>query len=415
MKKRLFFAIVFAGSSLVASQTLPMVSDVKVSQPGGVGSVTVDYKLTDGPAIVTVDFLTNGVSIGHQNFSRISGDVNKVISKRDCSVRWKPVETWPVENAKLQNVTAVVTAWPTNSPPQYMVVDLRRANTVYWYPCAEAVPFGVTDERYKTDYLVCRRIPAAGCSYSMLTGTSDSRHVHTVSFTNDFYMGIYEITQKQYELISPGTHTSEFNGYEDSPVRPMTNVGFYWGLRSNEDYFWPVDGHKVSGNRYLGKLRAHTGIEFDLPTEAQWEYACRAGTGSAYNDGSEEDSQGTGNATALDELGWFNGNSTNDNVAQTHPVGLKKPNRWGLYDMHGNVWEWCLDWFNYSYLPDAIEPEGVAKSDAYNKQRILRGGAFDKSSANCTSFKRWYHSHNVDSGARNYIGFRVIAPASLKW
>ena len=145
----------------------------------------------------------------------------------------------------------------------------------------------------------------------------------------------------------------------------------------------------------MGKLRSMTGInEFDLPTEAQWEYACKAGTTTYYNDGIDgsADSQ-------LDVLGWYNGSVPTPTAAQA--VGGKLPNAWGLYDMHGNVWEWCLDW--YASSPEiGIDPEGaVSGSD-----RMLRGGSWPNPASYCRSAIRF---SRAPSFRRNRIGFLLVS------
>ena len=141
-------------------------------------------------------------------------------------------------------------------------------------------------------------------------------------------------------------------------------------------------------NKLYGKLRAKTGIDFDLPTEAQWEYACRAGSSGDWGllaDGS----MGT-----LDAMGWYEGNSS----SQTHTVGTKTPNAWGLYDMHGNVWEWCLDWYSSSGY-SGTDPVGATSGN----YRVQRGGS-------------WYGNGSCGSSFPNYyplaIGTPILGSAS---
>ncbi|MBO7108149.1 MAG: formylglycine-generating enzyme family protein, partial [Verrucomicrobia bacterium] len=133
-------------------------------------------------------------------------------------------------------------------------------------------------------------------------------------------------------------------------------------------------------------------------TEAQWEYVCRAGTTTSLNSG--KDLSDRYECPEMDEVGWYWFNSGN----KTHPVGQKKPNKWGIYDMHGNVWEWCLDWYG-SYPSSAVtDPKGPATGS----DRVLRGGSWDCGANGCRSANRF--DRNPDFG--NYIdGFRVaLAP-----
>ena len=127
-----------------------------------------------------------------------------------------------------------------------------------------------------------------------------------------------------------------------------------------------------------------------LPTEAEWEYACRAGTTGAYG--------GSGN---LDEMGWYDGNSGD----KTHPVGQKKPNAWGLCDMHGNVWEWCSDWFGDYPSGSVTDPTGPS-SGSY---RVLRGGSWRSVAWGCRSAYRCY-GYDPD-GRFNSIGLRLLCSA----
>lgn len=141
---------------------------------------------------------------------------------------------------------------------------------------------------------------------------------------------------------------------------------------------------------FCEELQAMTGKAFRLPSEAEWEYACRAGTTGDY-------------AGELDAMAWYDDNSEN----KPHPVGQKNPNAFGLYDMHGNVWEWCEDIWHL--LLNTIPTDGSARVAPGNlKRRILRGGAWCHNGENCRSALR----NNYASDARNTsIGFRVVVAA----
>jgi formylglycine-generating enzyme required for sulfatase activity len=153
-------------------------------------------------------------------------------------------------------------------------------------------------------------------------------------------MGIHEVTQAQWKALM-GNSPSSFQG-DDLPVEQVS-----W-----EDC-----------QKFLAKLtgKVGQGLTCRLPTEAEWEYACRAGSQGEYCFGDDERSLG--------EYAWYFANSE----GKTHPVGQKKPNAWGLYDMHGNVWEWCADWYGDCYSPSAAtDPKGPASGMA----RVLRGGSW---------------------------------------
>jgi formylglycine-generating enzyme required for sulfatase activity len=163
------------------------------------------------------------------------------------------------------------------------------------------------------------------------------RPPHKVTITKPFYLGKHEVTQEQWEAVM-GSNPSHFKG----PKRPIENVSW----NDCQDF--------------LAKLKQKAaGYDVDLPTEAQWEYACRAGSTGRYCYGDE--------AKAMDEYAW----DSTDAKSETHPVGEKKPNAWGLYDIHGNVAEWCKD-FYYPYTAEAAsDPLGTSGTS-----RVWRGGNF---------------------------------------
>ena len=152
---------------------------------------------------------------------------------------------------------------------------------------------------------------------------------------------------------------------------------------------WPSSS-AVDASSFLGKLRARTGLDFDLPTEAQWEYACRAGTTTTYSYGD----------SANRSYMWYSSNSS----SKSHEVGTKSPNPWGLYDMHGNVWEWCLDWYASS-LTGGTDPKGSSSGSC----RVIRGGGWSYDAYNCTSSSRNYCD---PSGKGSIYGFRLVRTLS---
>jgi serine/threonine protein kinase/formylglycine-generating enzyme required for sulfatase activity len=195
--------------------------------------------------------------------------------------------------------------------------------------------------------------------------------LHRVTLAQGFWMGKYEVTQKQYETIM-GNKPSRFKDVgPDSPVEQVT-----W------DEAMSFCQKLTLAERSSGKLPR--GYEYRLPTEAQWEYACRSGEQGAY-------------AGDLDQMGWYAVNSGN----KIHPVGQMSPNAWGLFDMHGNVWEWCLDWFG-DYAAGALtDPTGPSSGS----ERVARGGAWSSRALYCRSSNR----SGIAPGTRDAIlGFRVV-------
>ena len=197
------------------------------------------------------------------------------------------------------------------------------------------------------------------------TNADDEQPVHQVTIGAPFYLGKYEVTQRQWVALM-GSNPSEFRG-ADHPVEQVS-----W-----ED-----------AQEFIRKLNAlGDGFEYRLPTEAEWEYACRAGTTGDF-------------AGDLDALAWYDNNSKGG----THPVGQKQPNKFGLYDMHGNVWEWCADMSPETY--QGAPRDGSAWLNAGSQKRILRGGSWDHNSDHARSaYRHWFSSNHHTHG----IGFRVVA------
>jgi len=213
----------------------------------------------------------------------------------------------------------------------------------------------------------------------------DERPRHQVT-VRSFYMGKYEVTQKEYEEII-GTNPSYFKG-ENLPVERVRwfDAVIYCNRRSQREGLTPAYTISGSGNnRTVTWNRDANG--YRLPTEAEWEYACRAGTTTAFNTGEN----------ASDETGWYHKNSRR----RTQPVGQKPANAWGLHDMHGNVWEWCWDWSLRSYTNNAQTDPVHNEVTGY---RIRRGGCWSNSDRSIRSAFR--------NAARPYfenseIGFRI--------
>ncbi len=147
------------------------------------------------------------------------------------------------------------------------------------------------------------------------------------------------------------------------------------------------------------------GYTFDLPTEAQWEYACRAETSTSLNSGKNITTAADAECKKLNEVGWYGKNS--DDTA--HPVGQKKPNRWGIYDMHGNVNEWCNDWYGDDYDNDNLGQEGYISNDPKGPKtgtlRVVKGGDYYTVVAYCRSARRF--GLDPTTNDNQYLGFRV--------
>jgi formylglycine-generating enzyme required for sulfatase activity len=237
-------------------------------------------------------------------------------------------------------------------------------------------------------------------------GSQPNETRHQVTLTKAFYIGVFEVTQKQWERVT-GNWPSYFNNPRYRDERPVEHVSYNAIRGAGEGSKWPAT-NSVDEASFMGRLRDKTGKAFDLPTEAQWECACRAGTTTALNSGKELTS--TENCPNVDEVGRYKGNAgdaapNGDTDVGTAKVGSKsyKHNRWGLYDMHGNVWEWCLDW--HGIYPDTeSDPRGATSGS----DRLFRGGSWLLCGYYCRSAHRYTFlpsNHNYD------IGFRIALPA----
>ena len=217
-------------------------------------------------------------------------------------------------------------------------------------------------------------------------GRRDFEPQHRVRLTQPFWIGRFPVTQTEYEAVMR-ENPSMFSG-ERRPVEMVDwNQAMTFCAKLTESFVFAVSERFV----------------FRLPTDAEWEYACRAGTTSAFNDGSDC-TKPWGKDPALTRLGWFDRNSG----GKTHPVGEKKPNAWGLHDMHGNVSEWCLDgWREYTwreYTGEAqINPLGPIDEYACC---VSRGGSWSSPA----SFSRAACRFEARPGFRsNHLGFRLAA------
>jgi len=208
-------------------------------------------------------------------------------------------------------------------------------------------------------------IPAGRFQMGSTKGDSDEKTMQMVTLSS-FALMTMEVTQAQWQAVMGG-NPAHFKG-ADLPVEMVS-----W-----EDT-----------QEFLRKLNQRDpGKGYRLPTEAEWEYACRAGSSTAFCFGDDE--------ARLGSFAWYGDNSGN----QTHPVGKKRANAWGLYDMHGNVWEWCQDWYGAFSSGSVKDPQGVSSGSG----RVVRGGGWDDFAERCRSANRDFY---VSSYRYDYLGFRV--------
>ena len=412
--KRLSLATLFA-LPVLAFAAAPQISDVAFGQiTPGKRTVTVSYLLTGAPAVVTMDVQTNGVSIGAANIRCISGDVNRAVlpdAQNLKTILWDAERSWPDQQIKDNSVTVKLTAWSLDSPPPYMLVDLSGTNGISYHASTNDLPFGpLESDVYRTDYMLLRRIDAAGVvwtmGYTQSNGSGYNGNAgHDTMLTNNYYIGLFEVTQGQWKKIA-GSYPSTGYTASDRDLHPVENVS-YNDMRGAGVY-WPS---MPAADSWIGKMCAAAGVAsgtFDLPSEAQWEYAARANHyGSRLGDGTWHAD------TNLVHLAVYTVNAG----GHTAPVGSRKPNGFGLYDMAGNVWEWCLDWkwedgrtaTNYYGEVCTEQPTG-----SNSKQHVVRGGCYYSNTSDMHPARRG--AADYDNRLQGSRGFRVVhvirAPAA---
>jgi formylglycine-generating enzyme required for sulfatase activity len=217
---------------------------------------------------------------------------------------------------------------------------------------------------------------------SFMMGSNDgyeNQKIHKVNLKG-FHIGKYPITQTQYQAVM-GENYSYFSNAENASLYQE------WGNHPVDSVTW------LKAVEFCQKLSLQTGKNYKLPSEAQWEYACRAGSTGKWCFGNDE--------KQLKDYAWYQDNSEH----QTHPVGQKKPNQWGLYDMHGNVWEWCE---HYDYEQTLISLlANILQNTESDTENLLRGGSWYTYSLNCSSASRTYYDVYSDENVDGF-GFRVV-------
>ena len=447
-KRTLFGTTLAIAASATLHAAVPEVTGVTMVQDS-TRLVTITYTLADASAVVTVDIQTNATgntwaSIGGEAIWNATGDVWKRVETGSHTITWRPDLSWPDHKIADGGARAVVTAWALDNTPDYMVVDVSAAaqpNAQTYYPSADFVPGGVlSNTNYRIGMILMRKIMAKDVTWMMGSTTLETMRnatceaTHQVTLTNNYYIGVFPVTQAQWGLIQTANPApSYFNNTTDRAMRPVEQA-CYNEIRNaansttaNTAYDWPADPNPSS---FLGKLRTKTGLDFDLPSEAQWEFAARAGNGDTkWGDGS-----GILNSNAdtnLDKLGRYqrNGGTVLNGSSWVNPaqscgatngtaiVGSYAPNDWGLYDTAGNVWEWCLDWYADGITAHGgkanIDPATPAKtlSGASGTDRVLRGGCWNGVAGICRPASR---GHLIPSARGNTAGFRLLCSAGLR-
>ena len=459
--------------TVATSATLPAFADGETPPPPVVSGVTmtqafdrkvtINYTLADGPAVITLDVQTNATpnaaaddpgwtSIGGEAIWNAAGDVwKKIEGDTTHTITWRPDQSWPGHKITGNGARAVVTAWATNNTPDYMVVHLDVPGATTFYPAAEFLPkasfkqegAAVTNNpAYKTTKLLMRKIEAAGIEWTMGSTSVETQRTaanetpHLVTLANNYYIGVFQVTQAQYARVMNGGTAAYFN--KEGSMRPMENVS--WSeirttvntttattVSPNTSYYWPAAPYSGS---FLGRLRTNSGLDFDLPSDAEWEFAARSGNYDGFwGDGSPiRNATPDGNLNALGRYRSNNPGGTGTTATFTPTqggtdiVGSYNPSSWGLYDMHGNVWEWCLDWFEANVATyggkvnvDLEAPtktlSGAEMGSGDAARHVIRGGYWGSTADQCRSANRsWCRGW----GRSNGVGFRVACPVGIQ-
>lgn len=343
----------------------------------------------------------------------LEGDgVNAPVKAGPHRMTWTVTDDYPDFNSTAFTVkmTALVGAAP------YMVVDLSGGVDAICYPVSylSSVPEGGWGDEYKTTKMVLRLVPS-GCFYmgspSDETNRSSYEEKHGVVLTQPFYIGVFECTQKQYQLVM-GSNPVTSSSYKGD-TRPVASISYNNLCGSVNGAGWPSH-NQVDADSFMGRLRSKANMLFDLPTEAQWEYACRAGTSTALNSGKDYSVENLKEVARCNYNSGYSSNYPSDGkggYAYATKVGSYKENAWGIYDMHGNVSELCRDYWLDSSLgyAGAIDPKGATSCYYYSngrRCRAYRGGSYT-GSTDCRSACRYWTYLEYATSTSSYVGFRV--------
>ena len=392
------------------------------------GLVDIDYTIVVEP----------GVTLGPDDnleVQMIDESVSPAVTNRAVRFLQAPLPmtagthriTWDAQGDGVTNHTdnALFVVKIAHYVPAYMVINIKEGKNAKYYPVTfmNGEPEGGfnTDE-YKGEKIVLRRIhPGSYMAGSPSAPEPEANRTperevqHPVALSQSFYIGIFEVTQLQYAYVT-GFGPSKFTGN----YRPVEQVS-YDTIRGQANpsthlYDWPWT-NAVSGTSFMGLLRAKCKSKdsdgnytvdvkgFDLPTEFQWECACRAGTRGAFNTTNSYENTTEAQTEQLKLLGrcQFNKSEGKGGYNSDHTkVGSYMPNAWGLYDMHGNVWEWCLDWYRQDV--EKLGQTGDPIGEDSGTERVFRGGCYTYGVGGYRS--AWRGFSTPDKGYE-YGGFRL--------
>lgn len=384
-------------------------------------SVVIDAKVGDA-ITYSVKFNANGGS-GSMAIETFESGVAKALSVNKFARAGYVFQGWATSSsgAKVysdkQSVTDLTTTaggvvnlyavWKLGGV--YMVIDLSGGSSATSYPISylDSAPSGGWGDVYRTSKMVLRKVSTASFYMGSTTselGRGTDEYRHQVTLSQPYYIGIFEVTQKQYQNIM-GSNPSGQKG----DMRPVEKVSYNLIRGSSLGAKWP-SSREVDLSSVMGKMRARTGIMFDLPSEAQWECASRAGkTTALYSGKNLSDATKCPNVAALARY-KFNHAGVSGGVADGKggyntyhtKVGCYTANAWQIYDMYGNVYEWCGDWYKENLGTSAVtNPKGPTSGSA----RVVRGGGWYSPAWKCRS--AWRNQTLTPGSSRDDVGFRM--------
>ena len=401
MKKLLIFTLLLSGAVLADNAA----SNISGAQrwPWN-GKVDINYTLTatttNTTPVFSVRFFVQAPNGTKTELTNLTGDAATSITlgAGQKKTTWDATEDLGT-NVYTSSYKIGVYAEDVTDTAPYLVLDL----TTYQMAASMVGPDASSNAPSKYAELWLRRIENG--TFVMGSAETEPGHdsyetEHTVTLTKAYYIGVFELTEGQYDrIMNDGTSTS---------VLPKNNISYDMLRGTSDGATWPKkNDHRVDSDSFFGKLRAKTsnGFIFDLPTEAQWEAAARwkGTTGHGVNDywGSQVWNNGVqfdSSYSGIGDVAWYYDNSGD----KRHEVGLKAPSTIGTYDMHGNVWEWCLDWFVEDITSYVSDPEGP-DSSGYDC-RLIRGGGYYRSANDC---RMAFRNCSTPSLAHAHLGCRV--------
>lgn len=394
--KKIVLLMCLCGASVTAFAADPVISDVLVGQLSN-RLVEVSYKLANARAIVTPVFKLNGSVVDSKTCVSLGGDVRRVVAPGERRFIWDVRRDWKEPEVRTEDLSVELTAWKISAPPSKMVIDLdpkviSSPSNVLYYVSEEDLPGGVGDACYRKGKLLMTLVPAAEVRWRMGTGTTAGSKYVTLS--KDFYISAFVFTQGQ-GAVALGTPGSANKDHEDAPLCPMEVS--YEQLRLQK-----YGSEAVPAGSYLHTLRKNTGLDLDLPSEFQWEFAIRAGMSS------ERPAAGP---DGLSEYGYWGRNCTGSwgrcercTRGYPHPVGELRKNDFGLYDIIGNVREYTRTCYSALDTTEERDPEGSIP----DRNNCLRrsGGHGDWADSQLFHYRAslWYTSTS------NGVGFRLVLP-----